>query len=131
MIAPKQTEIDNLVSGDQSTVNRRSFLKRVSVVGASGLAFGGLLNAALAQQDNRKGEGLTREDVEILIAAEIAEALAVTTYSNIINVAPFFGNLASDDQGYSRNSNVCPGYARASSLHTPRASPAFDSLFTT
>src|SRR5246127_536180 len=103
MIAPKQTQIDNLVSEEQSTVNRRSFLKRVSVVGGTGLAFGGLLNAASAQQDNRKGEGLTREDVEILIAAEIAEALAVATYTNIINVAPFFGNLASDDQGYLKN----------------------------
>ena len=103
MIAPKQTEIGNLVSEDQSTVNRRSFLKRVSVVGASGLAFGGLLNAASAQQDNREGEGLTREDTEILIAAEIAEALAVTTYTNIINAAPFFGNLALDDQGYLKN----------------------------
>src|ERR1700757_4976022 len=103
MIAPKQTQIDNLVSEEQSTVNRRSFLKRVSVVGGTGLAFGGFLNAASAQQDNRKGEGLTREDVEILIAAEIAEALAVTTYTNIINVAPFFCHLASDDQGYLKN----------------------------
>src|ERR1700756_3740997 len=103
MIAPKQTQIDNLVSEEQSTVNRRSFLKRVSVVGGASLAFGGFLNAASAQQDNRKGEGLTREDVEILIAAEIAEALAVTTYTNIINVAPFFGNLESDDQGYLKN----------------------------
>ena len=31
---------------------------------------------------------------------EIAEALAVTTYTNIINTAPFFARLASDDQGY-------------------------------
>ena len=30
---------------------------------------------------------------EILIAAEIAEALAVTTYTNIIKAAPFFANL--------------------------------------
>jgi hypothetical protein len=39
-------------------------------------------------------------DVAILIAAEIAEALAVTTYSNIIAIAPFFTRLESDDQGY-------------------------------
>jgi Ferritin-like domain len=32
--------------------------------------------------------------------AEIAEALAVTTYTNIIDNAPFFKNLESDDQGY-------------------------------
>jgi hypothetical protein len=33
-------------------------------------------------------------------AAQIAEALAVTTYTNIIDRAPFFKHLASDDQGY-------------------------------
>ena len=38
--------------------------------------------------------------MEILKAAQIAEALAVTTYTNIINTAPFFKNLESDDQGY-------------------------------
>jgi hypothetical protein len=32
--------------------------------------------------------------------AQIAEALAVTFYTNIINTAPFFTRLASDDQGY-------------------------------
>jgi hypothetical protein len=46
------------------------------------------------------GAGLTPGDREILIAAEIAEALAVTTYTNIIETAPFFQNLADDDQGY-------------------------------
>jgi hypothetical protein len=44
--------------------------------------------------------GATQGDVDILIAAEIAEALAVTTYSNIIFRAPFFTRLADDDQGY-------------------------------
>ena len=37
---------------------------------------------------------------DILVAAEIAEALAVTTYSNIIGIAPFFTRLPADDQGY-------------------------------
>jgi hypothetical protein len=45
-------------------------------------------------------EHLKKEDREILVAAEIAEALAVTTYSNIIDIAPFFKALESDDQGY-------------------------------
>ena len=31
---------------------------------------------------------------------QIAEALAVTTYTNIIDNAPFFKRLESDDQGY-------------------------------
>jgi hypothetical protein len=47
-----------------------------------------------------KGGGVTTGDVAILGAAQIAEALAVTTYTNIINVAPFFKRLPSDDQGY-------------------------------
>ena len=42
----------------------------------------------------------TARRLAILIAAEIAEALAVTTYTNIINTAPFFKRLAADDQGY-------------------------------
>jgi len=87
--------------------DRRSFLKRASVGSAvavaSSFAFGGLLKAASAtttHSEPAKKSGLTEGDREILIAAEIAEALAVTTYSNIINTAPFFVNLASDDQGY-------------------------------
>jgi hypothetical protein len=44
--------------------------------------------------------GLTEGDIAILAAASIAEALAVTTYTNIINTAPFFANLPDDDQNY-------------------------------
>jgi len=87
--------------------DRRSFLKRASVGSAvavaSSFAFGGLLKAASAtitHSEPSKKSGLSEGDREILIAAEIAEALAVTTYTNIINTAPFFKNLASDDQGY-------------------------------
>jgi hypothetical protein len=43
---------------------------------------------------------VAKGDIEILVAAQIAEGLAVTTYTNIIEVAPFFARLASDDQGY-------------------------------
>lgn len=89
--------------------DRRTFFKRASLygAGASALAFagssafGGLLRAAEASDSPKPGvSGLTAGDTEILIAAEIAEALAVTTYTNIINTAPFFKNLQSDDQGY-------------------------------
>ena len=85
-----------------SNVGRRSFLKRASLAGAGSLAFAGLLSAASAghQSEDFDRDDLTPGDRAILIAAEIAEALAVTTYSNIINTAPFFGRLASDDQGY-------------------------------
>jgi Ferritin-like domain len=85
--------------------DRRTFLKRASIgsaVAAGSFAFGGLLKANLASAEIRPrgGPALTPTDRDILIAAEIAEALAVTTYSNIINTAPFFQNLESDDQGY-------------------------------
>jgi hypothetical protein len=43
---------------------------------------------------------LTAGDKSILIAAEIAEALAVTTYMHIIKKSPFFKRLPDDDQGY-------------------------------
>jgi hypothetical protein len=47
-----------------------------------------------------KSGGVTAGDVAIVGAAQIAEALAVTTYTNIIDKAPFFKRLPDDDQGY-------------------------------
>ncbi len=88
---------------------RKSFLKGAAVAGAgAGVAsLGAFAPAALAHGRHRHGGhghggqgGLTHTDVEILKAAQIAEALAVTTYTSIINTAPFFKNLESDDQGY-------------------------------
>jgi hypothetical protein len=76
------------------TTDRRTFLGRASVAAAGVAAFGAL--PALARAD---AGGVTPGDIDILVAAEIAEALAVTTYTNI-TLAPFFANLASDDQGY-------------------------------
>jgi hypothetical protein len=77
-------------------VTRASLLRRAGVAGA-GLTLAGLFEASTAS-----ASGLTTGDVDILIAAEIAEALAVTTYSHIIFGSPFFTRLASDDQGYLR-----------------------------
>jgi Ferritin-like domain len=105
-------ETANQLEASQSGFSRRSFLKTASFAGATSLvALGGLATTASAQwqdqdkdkdKDNMKSEKehLKKEDREILVAAEIAEALAVTTYSNIINIAPFFKALESDDQGY-------------------------------
>ena len=77
-------------------VSRGSLLRNAGAAGAGVMLGGGLLSAATA----RAASGVTKGDIDILIAAEIAEALAVTTYTNIINRAPFFKHLAADDQGY-------------------------------
>jgi Ferritin-like domain len=95
----------------EAGTSRRTFLNRSAIAGAVGAAgLGGLLsfaapsaNAASARVHDDHDEdrdGLRKRDTNILIAAEIAEALAVTTYTNIINTAPFFKNLPTDDQGY-------------------------------
>jgi len=94
---------------------RRTFLRKASVAGAIGAAgISGLLTIASPRalgssaayhtdddHDNHddRDEGI-RRDHDILIAAEIAEALAVTTYTNIIDGSPFFTRLPVDDQGY-------------------------------
>lgn len=105
----KSTE--TVISGNenQADASRRAFLKRAAITGAVGaVAASGLVTLASAVEkktsiptsDRVPTSGLTQGDTDILIAAEIAEALAVTTYSNIIDTSPFFTRLPSDDQGY-------------------------------
>ncbi len=94
------------VSSQLQNPQRRSFLKKASLAGVTGaFAFAGLLDivagqsssaAGLRRESDHDSDDLRHEDHEILIAAEIAEALAVTTYSNIIDNSPFFGRLASE-----------------------------------
>jgi hypothetical protein len=106
---------DVIIPADENSsgMSRRSFFKRATVVGAtSAVALGGLVSLASAlekeanpvgsagSKSRRNTAGLAAGDFQILLAAEIAEALAVTTYSNIINTAPFFTRLPTDDQGY-------------------------------
>jgi hypothetical protein len=83
-----------------SGTDRRQFLRRGATAGvgmvAGASAFGGLLPSFAAA----KGGGVTAGDVAIVGAAQIAEALAVTTYTNIITRSPFFKHLPDDDQGY-------------------------------
>src|SRR5215469_14979411 len=86
--------------------SRRSFIRTAALAGAAGYA-ALAAPSALPQQEERDAMGLIGEksrlrksDRDILVAAEIAEALAVTTYSNIIAMSPFFKQLPDDDQGY-------------------------------
>jgi hypothetical protein len=84
-------------------VDRRQFLTRSAAAGAGVIAGAGALGAlmpSIAAAHEHDDDRITREDLEILGAAQIAEALAVTTYTNIINTAPFFKRLEEDDQGY-------------------------------
>jgi hypothetical protein len=83
-------------------IDRRQFLGQAGAAGAGVLVGGSALGALVPAFAEAKKHGVKKRDKEILIAAEIAEALAVTTYTNIINSAPFFSRLASDDQGYLR-----------------------------
>ena len=76
--------------------SRRAFLQKAAIAGA------GVAGIAAVLPSNAFAAGATQTDIDILGAAEIAEALAVTTYSNIIFNAPFFTRLAGDDQGYLR-----------------------------
>jgi hypothetical protein len=108
----KDTDMEAVSRADEnlSGMSRRSFFRRATVVGAtSAVAIGGLVSLASAldkevsptnSKSKMSRDCLTKGDRDILVAAEIAEALAVTTYSNIINTSPFFGRLPSDDQGY-------------------------------
>ena len=123
MTAPKDGERVSKLPEQSDGSTRRSFIQKASLAGAGIAGIGGLLSIMSAEAkagihslsgngkpslDVRGGgnefdfdfpEGKKR-DTNILVAAEIAEALAVTTYTNIINTSPFFGNLPNDDQGY-------------------------------
>src|SRR5436305_8479211 len=72
--------------------------RRLLQAAATGIGLAALTALPASAADD--GPGLSRGDRDILVAAEIAEALAVTTYTNIIDRAPFFTRLEADDQGY-------------------------------
>src|SRR3989440_9983736 len=81
-------------------IARGAFLGRAVATGGGVVVGGGAMGALVPSFAAAKKGGVKKRDIEILVAAQIAEALAVTTYTNIINAAPFFARLASDDQGY-------------------------------
>src|SRR5436309_11833291 len=79
--------------------DRRQFLGRAAA-GVGVAAGAGGLQALIPSFAAAQAGSPTSGDLAILGAAQIAEALAVTTYTNIIERAPFFRRLASDDRGY-------------------------------
>lgn len=97
---PKVSHVGTQTPADPwaASTTRKNFLKGAAVAGAGATSLGVFGPAAALAKGKKKG--LTHGDLAILKAAQIAEALAVTTYTNIINTAPFFKNIPSDDQGY-------------------------------
>ncbi len=87
------------VAAEARRTSRAAFLRTGALAGA-GIAATTLLPGSAVAALKGQTAALTAGDVSILSAAEIAEALAVTTYTNIIDNAPFFKNLEADDQGY-------------------------------
>lgn len=90
-------------------VSRRSFFHHATiagVAGALGLASLAKTAQAFAQESTPNHDALKSDaafassDVDILVAAGIAEALAVTTYTTITETSGFFKRLPDDDQGY-------------------------------
>jgi hypothetical protein len=82
-----------------SGTDRRQFLGRAAA-GAGTIAGMTGLQALIPPLAAAKAAGPTNGDLAILGAAQIAEALAVTTYTHIVDTAPFFRHLEADDRGY-------------------------------
>ncbi len=91
-----------------SGLSRRSFFERASLASsATALGLFGLAGTvrALADEPNPGRDAVaaatpTSGDVDILSAAAIAEALAVTTYTGIVSDSAWFTRIPDDDQGY-------------------------------
>ena len=84
----------------EAGMDRRGFLGKTATAGAGALVGASALQALIPSFAAAASSGPTSGDVAIVGAAQIAEALAVTTYTNIIDKSPFFRHLPSDDQGY-------------------------------
>jgi Ferritin-like domain len=97
------SELEMPATESPSGLSRRSFFQKASVASAAGaVTLIGLVQSApgYSQEPNSPSPEAVSSDGDILLAAEIAEALAVTTYTNIVGTSGWFTRLPDDDQGY-------------------------------
>ncbi len=85
-----------MINLNEKSLDRRSLLKAAAITG-TGALLGGLLSGC---GGNGVTEVTTNRDATILGAAKIAEALATTMYTAIIDDAPFFATLSAENQAY-------------------------------
>jgi hypothetical protein len=83
-------------------LDRRAFVTKGALAAAGSAVGAGTIDALLPSFAAAAGKhgGVTKGDLAILGAAQIAEALAVTMYTGIVDDAPFFARLEADDQEY-------------------------------
>ena len=84
----------------QPRAGRDAFLRDLTAAGAGLAAIIGLGSLRLSDVAGAAATGLTASDRAMLGAAQLAEALAVTTYAHMITHAPLFGRLFPQDQAY-------------------------------
>lgn len=88
-----------------SHLDQPNRLDRRTLLSRAGMAGVGLIGANILAGCGGSGTGVNlggggNMDADILGAAKIAEALATTMYTAIINDAPFFASLDAGDQNY-------------------------------
>jgi hypothetical protein len=120
------------VETGSTALSRRSFFERASLAStATALGLFGLAGTVRtfadepnAGRDVTTNAAATSGDVDILSAAAIAEALAVTTYTGIVSDSGWFTRIPDDDQGYfyAARQEEMSHYLLASSA-TGKASP--------
>lgn len=89
---------------NRENMNRRRFLAGAGTIGLSAAGTGLLTGCGgIDYSQNRStAAGATSSDADILNAAKIAEASAVTVYTEIVQTAPFFTHLSTYSQNYFR-----------------------------
>lgn len=84
----------------EAPVDRRTLLRGGAALGVGLAGAAGLIALDPYAMLAEAAPVMATSDRDILVAAQIAEALAVTTYTGIMQAAPFFAHLPVDDQGY-------------------------------